>query len=479
MTYSRNSRRWALAGVALLFVAGSGLPAKAQQSPYVVGSTVSGHVFCADTNAPARFAKVLLESTGGGNIGEEFMRRLTDNVQKVAGKDGEASPPTPDEPLPEDAKKAVAATKKGLLSLAFDMMTATTVGLDGAYSFSGVKPGTYYVRAIYAGYVDAYSEFSDEDFASTDTGVRARIARMPIVTVTGTDSVHAEVRLERGAAIGGRVLYEDGSPAVGWILSVIKPGDAASVTDVSTAQIAQALSIMGASQTTKTDDLGRYRISGLSAGKYVVMAALIAPSVGINARNIGDGGSGITLMVYSGDTFSRADAKRIKVSAGEEIAGTDIKIPDHSLHNITGHVYAQSDAHTLNVGNVLLTSKSDPALHFTASIRDDGSFHFEYLPGGATYTLRVGNAADGNNRENPTGPLGIMNVPNPEITRKYGTATTEVVLADTDVDSVRLEVAETDWKPPMGKSYTPENSSDEMPDGVSGGTTGSPNDKKQ
>lgn len=27
--------------------------ASAQQSPYVVGSTVTGHVYCADTNAPA------------------------------------------------------------------------------------------------------------------------------------------------------------------------------------------------------------------------------------------------------------------------------------------------------------------------------------------------------------------------------------------------------------------------------------------
>jgi hypothetical protein len=82
----------------------------------------------------------------------------------------------------------------------------------------------------------------------------------------------------------------------------------------------------------------------------------------------------------------------------------------------------------------------------TAAIRDDGSFHFEYLPKGTTYTLTVANAADGKNGSAAAGFMG-MNLPNPEILRKYGTDTTDVLLGDSDDDSVRLTVAETDWKP--------------------------------
>ena len=472
MTNLRIRRIMLAAVAALLAATGISRVSNAQQTPYVVGSTVTGHVFCADTNAPARFAKVLLKSTDD-HSGEEFLKRFTDNLQKIAAKNGEITPvklPTqPDKPLPEDKKKAMAAASKGMTQ-ALDMMNASTVGLDGSYSFAGVKPGTYYVHAIYAGYMDPFSQFSDEDFASTDPAIRARIAQIPTITVTGTDSAHADLRLERGAAISGRILYDDGSPAAGWILSVIKPGTPTSATEASDLLMSQALSMSGAAQIAKTDDLGHYRIIGLAAGDYAVRATLVAPPIGITAANIGDGGSGINLAVYSGDTFSRADAKSITVSAGEEVSGADITIPDHSLHNITGRVYAKSDAHTLNVGQVILTSKSNSVLHLMAAIRDDGSFHFEYLPKGITYTLTVEEAADARNTGASTSFLG-MNLPNPEILHKYGTDSTDVLLGDSDIDSVRLTVAQTDWKPPVKKPGAADVNPGELLNGIFGAAT--------
>jgi hypothetical protein len=40
-----------------------------------------------------------------------------------------------------------------------------------------------------------------------------------------------------------------------------------------------------------------------------------------------------------------------------------------------------------------------------------------------------------------------LHLPDPEILRKYGSDTTDVLLGDSDVDSVQLTVAQTDWKP--------------------------------
>jgi hypothetical protein len=456
--------------MALLLAVSLPLALKAQQTPYVVGSTVTGNVSCADSNAPARFAKVLLKSVQGDHRGEEMMKRMTDNIQKMVAKDGETAPVKPEAALADDKKATMAAAGKGLTQ-ALDMMNATTVGLDGGFSFAGVKPGTYYIHVMYPGYIDPYAQFTDEDFASTDPAVRARIAQIPTVIVTGTDAAHADVRIERGAAISGRILYEDGSPAVGWILSVIKPGSTASAADAATQAMSQALAMSGAAQVAKTDDLGRFRIAGLAAGQYAIQATLIAPSVGINATNIGDGGSGINLAVYSGSTFSRADAKAISVAAGEENTGGEITIPSHRLHNIVGHVYAQSDAHALNVGSVTLSSKSDPGLHAVAAVRDDGSFHFEYLPGGVTYTINVVGAADGKNGAPSAGFMG-MNFPNPEILRKYGTASTDVSLGDSDIENVRLTVAQTDWKPPVKKPGAPDANPAELLNGIFGAAAG-------
>jgi hypothetical protein len=324
--------------------------------------------------------------------------------------------------------------------------------MDGGYSFAGIKPGTYYVHASFPGYIDPYAQFSDKDFASTDPAMRARIAQLPTITVTGTDAAHVDLRLERGAAFSGRVLFDDGSPAAGWTITVVKPSAPAADPDPTSLMMAQALSISGAGAVpiAKTDDLGQYRISGLPAGSYALRASLMTSAIGISATNIGDGGTGINLVVYSGDTFSRPDAKPIKVTIGEERSGVDITVPAHALHNITGHVVSKADGHTLNVGDVVLTTKSDPALHIKAAIRDDGSFHFEYLPGGVTYTVTVGDAADGKNSSSPANVMGIS-IPNPEILHRYGTDTADVMLGDADIDSVQLSV------PLTGTSASPPN----------------------
>ena len=446
-------------GTALLLAAAISMPSSAQQTPNAGGSTVTGHVFCADTNGPARFAKVLLKSAEGDHRGEEFMKRIADNMEKMAAKDGEPAPPakpaTPGKPVPDDKKKqAMAAASKGM-NAALDMMNASTVGLNGEFKIAGVKPGTYYVHVLFAGYIDDFDQVSDEDFASTDPEVRARVAKIPSITVTGTDSARAEITLERGAAISGRVLFDDGSPAAGWTLSVVKPGTKENVSDAVQAAMNQSLAMSGAVQLAKSDDLGHFRITGLGAGDYAVRATMIAPSIGVTAGNIMEGGSGINLTVYSGNTFNRADAKPVTVAAGEEYSGAEITVPASSLHNITGHVNAKSDGHTLNAGHVALSSKSNPALQLVAAIRSDGSFHFEYLPSGLAYTLTTADAADG--KITPSANPGFMglNMPNTEILAKYETGSTDVLLGDADIDSIQLTVAQTDWKPSPNKPNTP------------------------
>jgi hypothetical protein len=453
--------RQAVRAIAITLPLAAGISAvlSAQQTPYVTGSTVTGHVFCADTNAPARFAKVLLKSVKGDHGGEEFLKSMTETMEKIAAAKGETAPAKvpaePVKPLSDDKKQALAAATKGMTQ-AMDMMNASTVGLSGEFKFAGVKAGTYYVHVICPGYIDSFDQFSDEDFASADPAIRARIAQIPTVTVTGTDSATTDLTLERAAAISGRIRFDDGSPAAGWTLSAIKPGTPESGGEAAAVVMSQALAMSGAVQIAKSDDLGHFRVTGLLPGEYAVRATMIANAIGVTADNIGDGGSGIQLVVFSGDTFSRADAKSISVSAGEEYSGADITVPAHSLHNITGHVVAKSDAHTLNVGQVVLTSKTNPALHMTAAIRDDGSFHFEYLPGGINYTLTVEDAADG--RNTPAAKPGFMgiNLPDTEILHKYGSDSIDVLLGDSDIDSVRLAVAQTDWQPPVKKPRAPD-----------------------
>jgi hypothetical protein len=466
MTILKMKQMLFMAPIILLLSPSLTSRSSAQQTPYVVGSTVTGHVYCDDSNAPARFAKVILKSTSGSTAGEDFMKRLQENMAKMADKNG-----APAKPLTEDKRKALAAASKGMTE-ALDMVNATTVGLDGEFSFAGVKPGTYYVHAIFPGYIGPFDRFSEADFSSNDPAMRAKIAQIPTVTVSGTDAAHAELRLERGAAITGRILFDDGNPASGWIVTVIKPGTPESGSEGVSVAMSQALAMSGAVQLAKSDDTGRFRITGLRAGDYALRASLTATPIGVNGTNIGDGGSGISLVVYTGSTFNRAEARAIEVVASQEVTGADITIHTNALHNINGHVVAKADAHTLNVGSVVLTAKSDPALHMTAAIRDDGSFHFEYLPKSTTYTLTVEDAADGKNK--PDASIGLMglHLPEPEILRKYGSDSAEVTLGESDVNSVQLSVAQTDWKPSPKKPGAGDSNLGDLLNGLMGATSG-------
>ncbi|HEY0307683.1 MAG TPA: carboxypeptidase-like regulatory domain-containing protein [Acidobacteriaceae bacterium] len=69
--------------------------------------SISGHVYCADTSAPARFAQVTLTSV-----------RTTDTRDFNGG-----------------------------------VQTSSTTGLDGSFQIQNVRPGMYYVAATLPGYL--------------------------------------------------------------------------------------------------------------------------------------------------------------------------------------------------------------------------------------------------------------------------------------------------------------------------------------
>ena len=413
----------------------------AQGSAAVVGSSVSGHVQCADSGAPARFAKVLLKSTTASDAGEAFMKQLDENMRRAAEKSGKPLPPR--EQTDEQKRQRASAMRN--MDRATDMLNAATVGMDGAYTFAGVKPGTYFVHVLFPGYIDEYAQFTAEDFASSDPAIRARIAALPTVTVNGTDSARVNLRLTRGAALSGHVLYDDGTPAVGWSVWALRPDAARAGDDGLSPAIQKQVAVESGEPVATTDDHGNFRIAGLAGGQYLLRADLFAAPMGVGLGNINQIGSGIRLTVYAPATFVPSAAKPVSITQGEERAGADITVPARSLHTLVGTVYATSDNHTLNKGDVTLTSKADPALHLKAPIRDDGSFHFDYLPGDTVYTLSVANAADATYKRSGASFLGIA-TPVPQVKQTYEPASQDVLLGTGDNTAVRFSLA------PVGKS---------------------------
>jgi len=440
----------------LLFLAGAVLLADAQTP----AGTVSGRVSLSDTNGPARFAHVLLKKVpdGTAKAGSDSADDLVSMLGALMGGDDEkpkktaASPSTPGDAQAgakgkkDDADETAAmGAFASIMSSAGDMLTSAVVDASGTYTLSGVKPGTYFIHAVLPGYVDPLAAFSAMDLASKDPVMQAKVkAAVPTITVTGTGTVHQDLRLELGAAISGRVLYDDGSPAVGWKVSVAAPkekpglnGPRQSVDMGFGVGELPSMTEMVFKESHTTDDRGNYRVAGLVSGDYVVSAVLTTENA--SAGSALKGGQ-MRLAVMSGNVTNEADAKPVNVGTGEDHKGVDLVMPLTRLHTIAGMVLAKADGKAANSGSVTLRDDSETSVlkMQLAAVQADGSFRFDYVPNGH-YTLKVKQAGV-TETTGATQKVFGMEIPDEKTLRSFGPDETKVEVSDRDVSGVMFSL---------------------------------------
>jgi hypothetical protein len=324
--------------------------------------TVTGHVFCADTNQPARFAHVSLEAI----------------------PDASAAPASRDSFKTSFAARSTAATS-----------VETT--LDGSFTLTGVKPGAYYVIVEKTGYIKPRDIFTEKQIADPSPQMRGLVtAALPRVTVDANHTEQAEVRLDRGAAISGTVLFDDGSPASDVNVRLLHKDAAGKWVPLE----GRSVSIR---RDVDTDDRGYFRIPSLLGGEYIVEAHLVFSGTKTISSTPDSKGNTMqfammdilsTLPFYGSGAPRQSQATSVKLAPGQELTGQDMMLPISKLHKLTGRVAAGADAHSVNAATVALLTRDDQQQIATTDIsRDDGLFHFEFVPDG-DYILRVTNARD-------------------------------------------------------------------------------------
>ncbi|HXB63135.1 MAG TPA: carboxypeptidase-like regulatory domain-containing protein [Acidobacteriaceae bacterium] len=369
------------------------------QSQSQYSGTISGHVYCADTNAPARFARVILmpvrtaDNSGGGYS-----------------------------------------------------QSQVSTGLDGSFELQNVAPGMYYVMASMPGYLNPLSLVAFADVTSTDPAAQERVAKvLTPVSVDGSSGAHAEIRLERGASLSGTVYYDDGSPAVNVQVRVLP----ATSNGITTGNARLGAGYMGLGQQySSTDDYGRYRTTGLPSGDYVVEAT--SQFIQSRGNGFGRGQQLSMLTIYAPRSPHADEAKTYTLKAGSELNGVDILIPIAAFHTVSGSVES-SDGHSLNAGNLTLTDDKDKTHTFRASAGSDGQFHFLYVPEGS-YTLSLTGAAitapdtTAGDTGNSRGRARTV------VVQAYGNATQSVLVENGDL-SVVVQA------PPLTQTQTPASTS--------------------
>jgi len=290
-----------------------------------------------------------------------------------------------------------------------------------------IQPGTYYVTATLPGYLNPLSQVSSADLSSTDAAAQARVAKvLSPISISGTESAHTEVRLERGAAVSGTVYYDDGSPAVNVQISVQSPVSSTANTAPWTSR---SNGFTFGQLPPRTDDYGRYRITGLPTGDFVVVAAATLQEPGFGGFEREQQSS--TLTVYAPKSVRAVDAKVFPLKAGAEVNGVDILIPLAAFHTVSG-VAESSDGHTLNAGYLTLTDDKDKTHSFHSSLQSDGSFRFLYVPEGS-YTLAISGAAMTEPISSGRGRTTVV--------QSYGNASQSVLVQSGDLSNVVLQVS--------------------------------------
>lgn len=351
-----------ICGVLLLLVTSGGILSAQETARPEQSGTVTGHVFCRDTQRPARLAKVALVAAMHAPLGNDKDQKREDHIG-----------PMPDTDYVE-------------------------TGLDGSFRIPKVKPGEYYLIVDKDGYTLPLGQFTRKELTSKDEAVRASVDReVKSLTVASDGTVNQEVMLDRGASVAGTVLYDDGSPASGLDVNAMTKDPSGKW------EAGVATRYRSGFGRERTDDQGRYRITGLPPGEYVTQVELTLNEYTTTVSSMPGHPDQTTMMrmqktryslgLFSGNQFRGAAAVPYKLAAGEDRTGADLLFPLSKLHKVTGQILAK-DGHALNGAKVTLTNADDKSeVTGTDVDLEDKTFHLEFVPEG-DFILTVTEAKD-------------------------------------------------------------------------------------
>jgi hypothetical protein len=186
---------------------------------------------------------------------------------------------------------------------------------DGRYRFDALEPGRYGISVRKAG------------FASQDVPGRPNVDLTP-----GEHRDDVNLTVQKGAVIVGRVLDEAGDPVLeAQVMAFHKPPAASSAASMG----AHAL-IPGGSMVATTNDLGEFRLFGLSPGEYYVQA--------MSRADFGESHAPRAMRVlptYFPGTSDALAAQPIAVAAGETSADVVIRMIQVPAFQVSGVVLDQ------------------------------------------------------------------------------------------------------------------------------------------
>lgn len=248
-------------------------------------------------------------------------------------------------------------------------LMTTSTNAQGQYQLRDVPPGSYFVSASRAGYIE--QQYGQR---------RARERGLSVEVKTGQTITRIDVALVRGGVIAGRVVDETGEPY-----------PSLTVTAWQT-RYQEGRRVRFPSAVDQTDDQGAYRISGLQPGSYFVSAASSE-----TWRNNRGESLGYAATYYPGAAVEAAQP--IVLAPGQQRLDIEIALAAARTARLRGRVVRETgepasgvavSVATVIPGTGLTIANAAPV---SANTSADGSFELSGIPPGH-YAVRSNAGGD-------------------------------------------------------------------------------------
>jgi len=360
----------------------SSLWAEQQPRPTPVGS-VTGHVVCSDNYKPAKFAPVLLFGI-----------------------------PTYDPSIPPK-------------------IAQTQTDGEGNFTAISIVPGDYYIFASVPGYIQP-KNLVQAIYKPGET-LDTPLSGIPLVHVAADRVARVNVTVERGAAVSGTILWDDGSPVTRATITVVGSKGKSQSLPPQFAVLGVSSGLGGGGSISSSDDLGHFRISGLVAGEYLLRASLQTHSqvaVQGGALNLKASGADSPVIVFGPSTFHSFEAKPLVLHTGEDRDHEQLTLNLSATHSVSGQVVSSEDRHGINSATVTLQDTQDKLFSRSATVDAGGNFCVAFVPSG-TYEMTVTSAGDTEPSKSKT--PGLLTFVSEHNLRSYEDARQSVVVVGADV----------------------------------------------
>jgi protocatechuate 3,4-dioxygenase beta subunit len=269
----------------------------------------------------------------------------------------------------------------------------TITDAEGKFAIDGIRPGRYAMGVDRNGYLrKSYGE-------DNQGNVLMVLSLKPAQHMT-----ELIFRLQRCAVISGRILDEDGEPAEGVTVELLRQSNSHGKVDTYSVR------------EQRTNDLGEYRLFDLRPGRYFVRAYASANSWETVAGTILEDSTLKSAGGYVPTYYPKASeisrASSIELKAGEEVSGIDLMLLRQRTYKIRGRIFNSVSEHPGGETTVGVVPQ-DAVISSEGDIRrgsvnvSTGDFEINDVPSGR-YTV-IAEWREGENQLEGSLPLELSN----------------------------------------------------------------------